>query len=145
MRATTVLLLCVILVLLGGAMLGGLKDFRSTTVSNSFDVTTAGDNSTVLTLSLPILDDDSTNTVISSNMTADAPLITGYTPSSKKLAVSGLDAGTTLRRLTVAYRVNQLGSFVGVDLASKLWPTFFMLSLIGIVAAALIYQFRGGD
>ncbi len=140
-----VLLVCTIIILLLGAMLAGLQAFRATTVTDLYNVTTAGETTANITLSQSILDSDTLNASVSSNISADAALIAGYTATTKVLVINGLDTGTTLRRLTAIYKANQLGNFVGVDIAAKLWPTFYIIGLIGVVVAAMIYQFRGGD
>ncbi len=140
-----VFLVCIIIILLLGAMLAGLQAFRATTIDEPFNAGVAADNSTVVALSHSVLDDDTLNISLSSNITADAPVLSSYSASSRSLRVTGLDSGTALRRLTVTYKSNQLGQFAPVDLAVKFWPLYYILGLLGVITAAVIHEFKHGD
>ncbi len=144
MKHITVILGAVLVILLMAAMLSGLTSFRSTSVTDLFNNTTGVAETTAnLTLTQPILDGDRLNvTVLSSNITSDAPIAYTYQSATNILNVSGL-AASDARRLTVTYRVGSLTAFPGVDIAAKFWPLFIVVGVIGVVVGAIVDAFKG--
>jgi len=139
MKSVMLLLGAVVIILLLPAVLPSIQDFRSDSYEEAHGVVTtaAGVTSANLTLAQDLfLDENSQVTSITSNVTADVPLVSTYTKANDRLLITGLIAGTT-RTLTVTYNTPVLGDFYGADLGTRVFPIFLVLGVIGIVAAAV--------
>ena len=139
MKSVMLLLGACIIILLLSAVIPAVNDFRSEeyTESHGVVVTGVGDTSANLTLTQDLfLKDNAQVESVTSNVTADVPLISTYTSASDKLLITGLVASTT-RTLAVTYNIASLDNFYGVDLATRVIPMFLVLGVIGLVAAAV--------
>lgn len=142
MKAVVLIIGVCLIILLLGAVMAGIRDFRSAEISRPYNVTTAaGITSANITLTQDLYDDDTAYITITSNITGDAAVPFSYTPATRSLLVSGL-AENSLRQLSVEYRYNQLDTYWGADLASKVWPLFLGLGIIGIIIGAVIVGTR---
>lgn len=130
---------CIIILLLG-AVLAAINQFRGGEYIDYHNVA-SGVETTTITLSQELLDDETGYITISSNVSADAPLPGTYTSTTRELQVTGLDSSYA-RRLTIEYLYPQLASFWGVDLLSRSWLTFIGLGIIGIIVAAVVVATR---
>ncbi len=130
------------LILLMVATMSSITDFRSTAREATYnDTTGAGVDTANVTLPLSVLDDSLSNiTSVTSNNTADAPLATSFTSSTRVLVISGLHDSDS-RLLTVGYRSPSLNDYPGADLAAKWWVLFLVIAIIACVVAALVSGF----
>lgn len=128
--------ICVIL-LLGGA-LSAINDFRSTSVEEQYDITTgAGVVSANITLVHELFGDNTLSATVTSDSTNDTPIAYSYTSSTRVLMVTGIDAGQS-RRLTIDYKTDGLWDYPGASLTARMWPLMLGLGVIGLVVAAVI-------
>lgn len=75
MKSVMLILAAVVIVLFTGAAIGAITDFRSRNYTEPHIVTTGGgDFDADVTLLQDVFNDSTTNVVISSNSTSDAPL-----------------------------------------------------------------------
>ena len=134
----------IMIILLMGAAMTGIRDFRSSEYTELHNVTTAANVTTdSVILTQDLFNDETSNVTISSNITADAPVSSGYTSATNTLAISGLVA-SQLRQLTVVYRYGQLGDYWAADLGARSWPIFLVLGVIGVIAGA-VYAAKGNN
>jgi hypothetical protein len=134
---------CVILLLSG--VLAAINDFRSTSVEEAYDITTgAEDTSANVTLVHELFGDNTISASITSDYSGDAPIAYSYTKSSQMLIITGLDASQT-RRLTIEYDTDGLWDYPGASISARMWPLFFVLGVIGLIAAAIVSATRRGD
>ncbi len=139
-RAIMALFGATLLILLMSATMTGIRDFRSSSQTNTFNTTTgAGVTSASLTLPLAVLDSSLIYVAASSNNTADNLVAASYSGST--LSVTGLHENDT-RLITVVYRATSLDAYTAVDLAAKWWPLFLVIAIIGIVVGAVIKSFQ---
>jgi len=145
MKTTAMIIGAVIIILLLGAVVTSLFDFRTDEQTDEFNVTTGGGVTTAdLVLSQDLYNDATVNANVSSNLTADAPIASTYTPGTNTLHVIGLQASDS-RRLTIDYAIDGLTDYLGVGIAASTLPLFLVLGIIGIVAGAVYVATRGGD
>jgi hypothetical protein len=134
---------CVIL-LLSGALLA-INDFRSTSVTEEYDITTDGaEVSSNVTLVHELFGDNTISASITSDYAGDAPIAYSYTASTQKLIITGLDASQT-RRLTIVYKTDALWDYPGASISARMWPLFIVLGVIGLIAAAVVSATRRGE
>ncbi len=146
MKPVLLLIGAVIIILLMPAMLLSINSFRMADQEDEYIIPlTSPDVSAVITLSQGLFDDATYNVSLSSNVTADAPIASGYVATTKALTVTGLETDTT-RRLTVDYKIAALDSYWGADTGAKTWPMFLILGVLGIIVGAVYTATRhGGD
>ncbi len=143
MKGLIALFGCTLLILLMASTLAGIADFRSSSQTANYDVTTGvGVTASNITLALPVLDSGLDNfTSVTSNNTADAPIAFAFTASTKIVNITGLSANNA-RRLTLVYRTPKLDTYTGVDLSVKWWPLFLVFAIIAVVVAAIVNSFH---
>lgn len=135
--------ICVILLLSGA--LSAINDFRSTAITEEYDITTGvGVTSANITLVHDLFGDNTISATVTSNDTGDAPISYLYTASTRILQITGLDASVT-RRLTIVYRTDSLWDYPGAGLSARMWPVFIVLGIIGLIAAAVVSAMRRGE
>jgi len=133
----------VMVILLLGAAMTGIRDFRSSEYTELHNVTTGGGVTTAsVNITQDLFDSETSYATISSNVTTDAPIPSGYTPATNTLAISGLVA-SQLRQLTIVYRYGQLGDYFAADLGARTWPLFLVLGVIGVIAGAVYSAAKG--
>lgn len=135
----------VVLILLGTVMVG-IKKAQTTERTDSFaTVTTGGGDFTApVVLVADLFDHDILNvTSISSDNVADAPLPYTYTPGTKTLVVRGLAASDT-RNITVTYDYGSMtGQFSSASTFLKLIPLFIGIALLLIVVGVGVAAIKG--
>ena len=132
---------CVIILLLG-AVMEGITEFRAAEYTEPHNVTTgAGQTSANVTLSQELYQDSTAYAEITSNVTADAAVPFSYVAATKSLLITGLLENQS-RQLSVVYRYNQLEDYWAIDLLSKTWPLFIGLGILGIIVGAVILATR---
>lgn len=145
MKAVSLILGATIIILLMGAIIGAINDFRMADFSEDHIVTTAANVTTAtVTLSQDLFGDNTVNALVSSNVTADAPIANAYTAATNALAIIGLDDGVT-HRLTIDYKIDGLWDYPGAGLAAKMWPLFLVLGVIGIIVGAVYTATKRGE
>lgn len=145
MKTAALMIGAILVILLMPATLLSIDDFRMADFQNEYNVATgAGENTTSVTLSQELYGDETRNAIVTSNVTADAPIASSYTSSSRALLVTGLAASES-RRLTVDYQIDALEDYWGAGLGSRVWPLFLILGVLGIVAGAVYNATRKGD
>ena len=145
MRTTMMLAGAIILVLLLAAFIVGLDDARMDEFEELHNVTTgAGANTSVITLTQELFNDETRHVSISSNLTSDAPVPSNYATATQKLTVGGLTTDSS-RQLTVTYQTDGLGEYYGIGTALKVFPMLLGLGIIGLIAAAMYQGVSGRD
>lgn len=116
----------------------GIYDFRTDVRADTYTVNTeVGDTTTNVTLHRPVYDDDSETISVISSLGTDSPTITGYTPSTRSVGVSGLSENTT-RTLTASYDVDALDTHSAIDLLLDIAPILIILLLVALPPAGLV-------
>jgi len=124
------------LIMLLPPMMGGLEGFRTNDQTDAYSVTTGGGVTTAnVTLTQPLYQNGTQYASVTSNYSADVPLVTGFQSGTRALEVSGLTAGQS-RTLTVVYKILALDA--NVDTAAGLSPTIFTFGIIGLILIALV-------
>ena len=137
----TVIGVMLIILLLGAVMLG-IQQFRSAEYTEPHVVATGlGVSTASINLTNALFDSQTSYVTITSNVTGDAAIPYSYTDSTKILVVSGLVESST-HYLTVVYRYNQLDSYWGADIGSRTWPVLLVLCCIAIAVGASVNAFR---
>jgi hypothetical protein len=127
---------CIVILLLG-AVLGGITLFRSAEYIQPAVITTAGGITTAdVILVQPLFDDTTAYVTITSNNTGDAAIPSSYTAASHTLTISGLLESTS-HYLYITFRYNQLGSYWAADIASRAWPLLIAVGVLGCIGAAV--------
>ena len=142
MKSVVLLIGACIVILLLGAVMTGVNDFRMEDQVATYDVTTGGGVTTAdVTLTEALFGGETYNAAVSSNITGDTPLASAYVAGTKALTVSGLDASST-RRLTVTYKIDAQDAYPGAGLGASVIPVMIILGCIGLVAAAAYSAIR---
>lgn len=145
MKSVLLIIGAVIIIILLPATLTSINNFRSADYEEPHDVTTTNPDTTAdITLSQTLFNGKTYNVVVTSNITADAPIPSAYVSATKVLTVSGLETDAT-RRLTVAYKIDGLEDYVGASLGAQVWPLMLALGVIGIIVGAVYTATRHGD
>lgn len=134
-----------VIIILGGlpALMNGIKDFRTDTITDEFIVSTGvGVSTGSVQLTDTLWDGETANAEVASNLTVDTPVMVDYTVGNRSLNLSGLGANTS-RLITVEYKTAGLTGYTGADTGVKSFPVVFVLGLIGICCAAVIYVLLG--
>jgi hypothetical protein len=135
---------CIVILLLG-AVLGGITLFRSAEYIQPAVITTAGGETTAdVVLIQPLFDDTTSYVTITSNVTGDAAIPSSYTAASHTLTISGLLASTS-HYLYITFRYNQLTSYWAADIASRAWPLLIAVGLLGCIGAAIYSAYGKND
>ena len=143
MRTVMMLAGAMILTVLLVAFITGIDDARMVEFEELHNATTgAGANTTVVTLTQELFNDETRHVTISSNLTSDAPVPSSYATATQKLTVGGLAASET-RQLTVGYKIDRLGEYYAMGVALKVFPMLLGLGIIGLIAAAIYQGVRG--
>lgn len=142
MKALLLMIGAVIIILLMPAVLLSVNDFLMDEYEASYIVTTgANATSTDITLTQELYDDQTYNAVVTSNITADAPVPSSYVSSTQVLTVTGLDADNS-RTLTVTYQIDALELFFASGVTARAWMLLLALGVIGIIVAAVYNAVR---
>lgn len=145
MKAVGTIIGACLVILLLGAVITGILDFRSAEYTEPHNVTTAGGVTTAnVTLVAELFNDELAYVTIVSNDTDDAAVPSTYTSATKVLLISGLAESTT-RQLTVTYRYGQLSQYWAADLGARSWPLLIILGVIGVIVGAVISAYRARD
>ncbi len=145
MKAALLIISACLIILLLPATLVAINSFRAAEYTDTFNNTTGAEQiSANLTLSQELFNDDSINLTISSNRTADAPYPNSYASATRILNVTGLVASST-RTFIVEYKVGALGDYYGADIATKTWPLFLVIGVIGLIAGAVYNATKHGE
>lgn len=135
MIGVLVIIACLGMVAGLGAMMDGIKDFRTDWVTDSYTLTT---NTTTVNgtvqLTSPLWEGLTTEASISSNLTSDTPAMVSYVAGNKALNFNGLATNTT-RLITVQYRTFDLNDYPSADTTTKYIP---FAVIIGIIFVPLI-------
>lgn len=143
MKSVMMILGAILVVILLGAALDAINDFRGGSYTDTFNVSTgSNETSSDCTLSQDLLDDKTAYAAISSNCTDDAPVPSSYNSATGALTVGGLQASTQ-RMLTVVYSYPQLSSYWAADTAARTWPMFLVLGVIGVIGGAVYIATKG--
>jgi len=145
MKPVTLLLGAVVIILMMAAVLTAVDNFRMTEYEESHVVTTGGaETSKTVTLSQELFSDETYNAVVSSNVTADAPIPSSYASATQALTVTGLEASET-RLLTITYQIDALEDYFGASLGARVWPLMLVLGVIGVIVGAVYNATRHGE
>ncbi len=146
MKSGVLVLIAIILILFLGTAVLGLNDFRMTNQTGLYSSTlTNPTTSANLTLVAALYNSDITNvTSVTSNNTSDSPLAAAYTSASKVLRVDGLQTDAS-RALTVVYKRDNLGDFVGASIAATVLPILLVLAIFGLLAGAVVTAINRGE
>lgn len=145
MKAVGTIIGACLIILMLGAVIAGILDFRSAKYIEPHNVTTAPAATTAdVVLTQELFQDETAYVTISSNNTADAAIPYAYVTGTRTLTVSGLEADKT-HQLTITYRYGQLTDYWAADLGSRAWPLVIVLGVFGVIAAAVVgaYNSRG--
>lgn len=121
-----------------GAILDAVKDFQTDYVTDSFILSTneTSVNGSVQ-LTRQLWEGLTSEATITSNITADTPAMTAYTPGNRALAFNGLGVNTT-RLITVEYRTFDLADYPGAATGVKFVPMALIMSLIFVPLGAVV-------
>ena len=145
MKPVTLLLGAVVIILMMAAVLTAVNDFRMTEYEESHVATTGGAETTYdVTLSQELFSDETYNAVVTSNVTADAPIPSSYASATQILTVTGLEASET-RLLTITYQIDSLEDYFGASLGARVWPLMLVLGVIGVIVGAVYNATRHGE
>lgn len=145
MKALTLLIGAIIVILLLGATLGAINEFRSTDIEEPYNVSTGANETTVdIELTQELFGDNTISATVTSNLTGDAPVSYSYESSTQTLTVAGLLESSS-RRLTIDYKTDALWDYPGAGIATRMWPLFLVLGVIGLIIAAVIAAMRRGS
>ncbi len=134
MKHALVLIGLVVVLLMFGSMVSGVKDSRSDSVNNSFIVSTVSANTANVTLTQAMWTGGTSDVVsITSTNVSDAPLASAYTSATRQLTVAGLEAQNATRTLTVNYLVDALSDHTGTDSILKFTPLLFAVGVVAIL------------
>ncbi len=143
MKAMSLVIGAILIILLMAAGLTAITNFRSAAYVEPHVVTTGGGITTAdVVLTQSLFDDDTSFVTVTSNVTGDAAIPSSYVAATKILTVGGLLASES-HYLYVTYRYGQLTSYWGADLAARTWPIFLILGIIGIIVGAVIIAAKG--
>ncbi len=133
---------CLIILLLS-SILVGINSFRGSDYTEAHGNLSTGGGITSYDVSLTValLDDYIYNASVTSNNTADVPLVTAYNSTTKALTVTGLQA-SNIRTLTVVHKISSLDSYLAADIGARLYPFLLVLGVIGIIVGAIITSFK---
>ena len=145
MKSVSLIIGAGVLILLFGAILAGINDFRTDNVEEPHNVTTAANVTTVaIVLSQELFGDNTISATVSSNLTDDAPVPSSYASTTQTLTISGLQAGS-YRRLTIDYEVDGLWDYPGAGLVARMWPVMLGIGVIGIIVGAVVAATKRGE
>ena len=145
MKAASNLIAAGIIILLLPAMLLGIDQFRLVDQVDPFTVDTGGAVTTAnVTLSQDLYGNQTRNASVSSNVTADAPIASGYVSATNVLNITGLQ-DSAAHYLTVTYSIDRLGDYFGAGVAAKVIPVLLILGILCIVGGAGYQAFGRGE
>lgn len=145
MKAMSLIIGAMVVMLLFGAVLGAVNATRMVDFQEQHDITTAAAETTAdVVLSQDLYGDKTSNVNVTSDLSTDAPIAFTYVSDTQTLTINGLDDDAT-RRLTLTYKIDNLDDFLGLGIAIKVWPTFLILGVIGIIVAAVYTGTRRGE
>jgi hypothetical protein len=150
MRAALAVIGVIIILVLFGSMMAGIKSAQTDERDDAFNAVTTGPGVTTadVVLVTDIYDNDILNvsSIVSDNI-ADAPLANAYTPASNTLEIRGL-ADTDTRNLIVTYAYGTLtGAASSTSSFLNMIPIFIAISAVVIIVGAGIFVFahKGGS
>ena len=144
MKSATSLIAAGIILLMLPAIMLAIDQFRLTDQADPFLVP-SGANSTAVTLSQELFNDDTSNvSSIASNITTDAPIASSYVSATQALTITGLQTGSD-HYLTVTYSIDNLGDYFGAAAGSRVLPVLLILGILCIVGGAGYQAFRRGE
>lgn len=143
MIGVLVIIACLGMVAGLGAMMDGIKDFRTDWVTDSYTLST---NTTTVNgtvqLSRPLWEGLTTEASLSSNLTDDTPALISYTAGNKALNFNGLATNTT-RLITVQYRTFDLSDYPSADTTTKFIPFAIMIGIIFVPLISVVMILLG--
>ena len=141
MKAVFVIIGVIIVILMFGVMVGGIKSAQTAERTDLYNSTTAAETDEDVVLVGTLYDEDLLNVTITSDLPADAPVPNTYTAVSRTLNIEGLAANET-RQLTVTYLYGSLtgaaasaGTFLG--LTPLLVAIGVLLLIVAVIVAAM--------
>jgi hypothetical protein len=145
MKSVVMIMVTMLLTLLAPATLESVNDWRSREYTEPHIVVTGGAATTAdVVLVNDLFSDATANAVVTSSDADDAPYPSAYVPASNTLTISGLAISTT-RTLSVVYRIDGLSDYLGVSLASRVFPALLLLGIIGLIGGAIYQATRRGE
>lgn len=145
MKSALLVIAACLIILLLPATVAAINDFRMTDYEAGYMVTTGGgETSADVELSQELFNDDTSLVSVSSNSTNDAPIPSTYVDATDTLTIIGLNQSTT-RLLTLTYSINALEDYVGAGIASRVWPIFLVLGVIGLIVGAVYNATKHGE
>ena len=145
MKSVILIISACMIILLLPAVLLSINEFRMTEYEEPHIITTAAEVTTSdITLSQELFSGETYNAVVTSNITADAPIPSSYVSSTQVLTVTGLEADNS-RTLTITYEIDALNDYIGAGLGATIWPIMLVLGVIGIIVAAVYQATRRND
>jgi len=135
----------ILVILMFGTMIAGIKTAQTDERTDSFGAVTTGGGITTASVVLvaDLFDDSVLNvTSVTSSLNTDVPLVNTYVPGTNTLSVVGLTASET-RTLTVIYKY---GSLTGTSAPASSFfgflPLLVVIALVVIVIAAMVAAFK---
>lgn len=116
--------------------------FRTNQITNTFTATVTGSGNVSATLSQDLFNANTSLVAMTSNNTADTPVVAGYTTATRALSIAGLVPSETAL-LNVRYSVD---NFVGQPIWQTVLgmaPWIWILLLCGLPIVAVIVIVRG--
>lgn len=131
-------MVALLLAVMAGGITDAVTDFRTDSLTETFDGETGvGESSVNVQLSSTLWNASLSNASVSSNVTADAPSMSSYNGTNRQVTIAGLVASTP-RTLTVEYRTAGLEDMAGADEISTNIPTLILMFIILIPASGLL-------
>jgi hypothetical protein len=143
MKVVLTIIGVILVLLMFGLMMGGIKDAQTDSRTDTFSVTTAPAETTADVVLVADLYNDSILEItgLTSDVSTDNALQDSYVSATRTLTVRGLDDDET-RTLTVTYRYDALtgdsastGSFLGFI------PIFVIIAVVLILVGGMIAVF----
>lgn len=124
-----------VIVMMLGAIMWGIKDFRGDDFTEPHIITTTAETSAIIVLANEVLDDSTVNISITSNNSDDAPIPYHYASNGRQLTITGLNDNDS-RTMSVEYAVPTQNIFV--DVLARYFPVFLILGLLAIVVGVIV-------
>lgn len=134
----------VILACLGAIGLS-IRDARTLSVTDTYQLATTNVTTASVQLTKELWDDDITRIELTSNTTADVPIVSSYNSTTRNLALTGLDDNTT-RTFEVQYYTAGFTDYPFADTGIRFVPTILVIGIILVIFAAIWVAWTGrGD
>ncbi len=145
MRSALLVIAACLIVLLLPSTFAAINEFRSTDYVEPHTVATGvGVTEADVVLSQELFGGRTYNAAIASDNVSDLPIPDSYVEATQTLTVTGLNADDT-RTLTITYKIDALEYDIGVGIATRVFPIFLVLGVIGLIAGAMYNAFHRAD